>query len=82
MVTRMGLEPSTSGSGGRGVNHQATAPLLIVVTCVSLERRKQAFSSPEPKSQKVSVKYGNGLSFAPCPSSSAILSALYISEAS
>ena len=26
MATRMGLEPQTSGSGVRGVNHQATAP--------------------------------------------------------
>ena len=27
MTTRVGLEPPTSGSGVRGVNHQATAPL-------------------------------------------------------
>ena len=26
MATRVGLEPPTSGSGVRGVNHQATAP--------------------------------------------------------
>ena len=26
MTTRVGLEPLTSGSGVRGVNHQATAP--------------------------------------------------------
>ena len=28
-VTRVGLEPQTSGSGFRGVNHQATAPQIV-----------------------------------------------------
>ena len=29
-ATRVGLEPPTSGSGVRGVNHQATAPLCCL----------------------------------------------------
>ena len=30
MATPVGLEPPTSGSGVRGVNHQATAPPLTI----------------------------------------------------